>query len=403
MFSMFSFKNVLSFPSEVTLDLRAVDAYDEHPTNLIQMDCKPNVLRVEAVYGANASGKSNLFFALVYFRSIVMESSNNVDDHKFSAVRKYYFPFKFCENHGDSEFEAQIICHENVYTYGFAYNSKRIEKEWLYSLSQKTHRTSVILERDGDECSFGASVRRECVRYQNMISTDALALSLLGKTPLKAQAFREVFDEIRGMILVPAGSPSNTYQILQQLLPEEVKKRKAKLLRFLNAIDSGISDISIDNSVKDHMEIYSMHKGRNGENYSLDIRNESDGTLKAVVMYLFSCAAIQNNHLMVVDEMNNKLHPLLLKLLVDQFYDEGTMAQLVYTTHDTTLLDRRFFRRDQINFVQKNEYGCSALYSLSDFKVRKDASFEKDYLAGVYGGIPRLRSINNLNEGDNGR
>jgi len=96
---------------------------------------------------------------------------------------------------------------------------------------------------------------------------------------------------------------------------------------------------------------------------------------------------------MFVDELNVKLHPLLLKFIIDLFYDEDSTAQLIYTTHDTTLMDKKFFRRDQIWFVQKDEFGYSELSSLSDFKVRSDASFEKDYLAGVYGGIPLLKDF----------
>lgn len=96
---------------------------------------------------------------------------------------------------------------------------------------------------------------------------------------------------------------------------------------------------------------------------------------------------------MFVDELNVKLHPLLLKFIIDLFYEQSSTAQLIYTTHDTTLMDKKFFRRDQIWFVQKDEYGYSELSCLSDFKVRSDSSFEKDYLAGVYGGIPFLKDF----------
>ena len=109
--------------------------------------------------------------------------------------------------------------------------------------------------------------------------------------------------------------------------------------------------------------------------------------------------AITNNKAIFIDEINIKLHPLLLKFIVDLFYEEYSQAQLIYTTHDTTLMDKKFFRRDQVWFVQKDEYGCSELSALSDFKVRSDASFERDYLAGVYGGIPLLKEFA-LKEGE---
>ena len=106
-----------------------------------------------------------------------------------------------------------------------------------------------------------------------------------------------------------------------------------------------------------------------------------------------------NNKSMFVDELNVKLHPLLLKFVIDLFYNKNSTAQLIYITHDTTLLDKKFFRRDQIWFVQKDEYGHSELVALSDYKVRSDASFEKDYLAGVYGGIPFLQEFE-MKEGE---
>ena len=114
---------------------------------------------------------------------------------------------------------------------------------------------------------------------------------------------------------------------------------------------------------------------------------------------MYARVAIVMNASMFIDELNVKLHPLLLKFIVDLFYEQNTTAQLIYTTHDTTLMDKKFFRRDQIWFVQKDEYGYSELSALSDFKVRSDASFEKDYLAGVYGGIPFLKEFD-MKEGE---
>lgn len=134
----------------------------------------------------------------------------------------------------------------------------------------------------------------------------------------------------------------------------------------------------------------------------MDLRNESEGTIKSIQLFLFVRIAIRKNSLLFVDELNIKLHPLLLKFIIDLFYVEDSSAQLIYTTHDTTLMDKRFFRRDQIWFVQKNPFGYSELVPLSEFKVRSDASFEKDYLAGVYGGIPFLGDFD-MKEGMHGK
>jgi AAA15 family ATPase/GTPase len=95
----------------------------------------------------------------------------------------------------------------------------------------------------------------------------------------------------------------------------------------------------------------------------------------------------------MIDELHNQLHPLLQKYIVDLFYNSNTVAQLIYTTHDTTLLDKQYVRRDQIWFTNKNEYGESTLYSLADYKIRNDKSFTKDYLSGAFDAIPRLRKF----------
>ena len=131
----------------------------------------------------------------------------------------------------------------------------------------------------------------------------------------------------------------------------------------------------------------------NGEMYPLNLYNESEGTIKSIMLFIYAKTAIYKDGMIVIDELNVKLHPLLLKFIIDLFYNNDSKAQLIYTTHDTTLMDKKFFRRDQIWFVQKDNLGHSELCALSDFKVRSDASFEKDYLSGVYGGIPFLKDF----------
>lgn len=170
------------------------------------------------------------------------------------------------------------------------------------------------------------------------------------------------------------------------------------MLAFLKAIDTGITDIGY---AENENQIYfdTIHVGKDGHEYSLNLYNESEGTIKSIILYIYVRTAIENDGSLFVDELNVKLHPLLLKFIIDLFYQYKSKAQLIYTTHDTTLMDKKFFRRDQIWFVQKDEFGYSELVALSDFKVRSDASFEKDYLAGVYGGIPFLNDFE-MKEGE---
>ena len=132
MLVQFMVKNVLSFREENVLDMTAINAYKEHESNLIDNGSKEKFLRVAAIYGANASGKSNLYLAMYFFQRIIMESFNNVEDDSMTALERYYQPFQFEEGKENSEFQIIEILEDNEYKYGFEYNKKCIVAEWLY-------------------------------------------------------------------------------------------------------------------------------------------------------------------------------------------------------------------------------------------------------------------------------
>lgn len=391
MLVQFMVKNVLSFKDETILDMTAINAYKEHECNLIDIGNKEKFLRVAAIYGANASGKSNLNIAMRYFQSIVIKSLNNVDDGEPSVLQECYVPFYFDACEENSEFQIVEIVDGYEYRYGFEYNAENIVTEWCYRKNLKTNRTVTIFERTTDYVEFGPSVRKYCQAYQNQIPPETLVLSFFNKLKMKTDVFKTVFSSIMDTLVVPSDFCENT-EILETFLPQVIDCDKDKLLNFLNAIDTGIKNIEYDDSEKE-IKFFTYHLGKDKELYPLSLYLESEGTLKSIMLFIYAQMALLGNRSIFVDELNIKLHPLLLKFIVDLFYDEESTAQLIYTTHDTTLMDKKFFRRDQIWFVQKDEYGYSELSALSDFKVRSDASFEKDYLAGVYGGIPLLEDF----------
>lgn len=397
MLVQFMVKNVLSFREEAVLDMTAINAYKEHEYNLIDNGTKERFLRVAAIYGANASGKSNLYMAMRYFQRIIIESLNNVDDESMNAIERYYEPFEFEENKENSEFQIIEIIDEYEYKYGFEYNAKCIVTEWLYRKNLKTKRTVTIFERTSNNVEFGASVRKACDVYKDQIPAETLVLSLFNKLKLKTDIFNNVYSGIMDTLVVPTDFCEDV-RILETFLPQVIDGEKEKLVEFLSAIDTGIKDIGYEDSEKE-ISFFTVHRGKDKNDYTLNLFFESEGTIKSIMLFIYARVAILNDRSIFVDELNIKLHPLLLKFIVDLFYDENSRAQLIYTTHDTTLMDRRFFRRDQIWFVQKDEFGYSELLALSDFKVRSDASFEKDYLAGVYGGIPDLKEFE-MKEGE---
>ena len=288
----------------------------------------------------------------------------------------------------NSEFEITIILDEFEYRYGFEYNAECIVTEWLYRKNLNTNRTVTIYERTTSNVEFGATIRKECEVYKEQIPPETLVLSFFNKLKLKTDIFGLVYKGIMDTLVVPTDFCEDK-SLLNILLPKVIDVGKTDLLEFLSAIDTGIKDIRYDRT-ENEINFYTFHKGKDGKEYSINLFGESEGTLKSILLYIYVRRAIMTNRAIFVDELNIKLHPLLLKFIVDLFYEQDSTAQLIYTTHDTTLMDKKFFRRDQIWFVQKDEYGYSELFALSDYKVRSDASFAKDYLAGVYGCIPQL-------------
>ena len=391
MLVQFMLKNVLSFKEETILDMTAINAYKEHQCNLIGYETKEKYLRVAAIYGANASGKSNIYMAMTYFQRIIAESLNNVEDGEETAIQTYYQPFSFDSEKENSEFQIVNILGNFEYKYGFEYNSNCIVTEWLYRKNLQTKRYSTVFERTTEKVEFGSCVRKECEVYKEQIPVETLVLTFFNKLKLKSNIFKIVYSGVMDTLVVPTNFCEDT-RLLQALLPRLIDEGKSALVDFLSAIDTDIKDIDYDDSEKE-VKFTTYHKGKDGELHPLNLFFESEGTIKSIMLFIYARTAILYHKSIFVDELNIKLHPLLLKFIIDLFYENESQAQLIYTTHDTTLLDKKFFRRDQILFVQKDEFGYSELSALSDFKVRSDTSFEKDYLAGVYGGIPWLKEF----------
>lgn len=397
MLVQFMVKNVLSFKDETVLDMTAVNAYKEHASNLIDIGTKEKFLKVAAIYGANASGKSNLYLAMVFFQRIIIESLNNVADGERTTLEKCYYPFLFEDKKENSEFQIVEIIDDNEYRYGFEYNNECVVAEWLYRKNIETNRTSTIFERTTHSVEFGATVRKECDVYKEQIPAETLVLSFFKKLKVKTAVFKDVYSSIMDTLVVPTDLLEDD-SILEEYLPKLIDNNKESFIEFLTAIDTGIVDIDYFDS-DNQINFFTTHVGKDGNKYPLALYSESEGTIKSILIYIYARAAIISDRSIFVDELNIKLHPLLLKFIVDLFYNKNSKAQLIYTTHDTTLMDKKFFRRDQIWFVQKDEFGYSELTALSDFKVRSDASFEKDYLAGVYGGIPLIKEFE-MKEGE---
>ena len=386
MLVQFTLKNFLSFKEETVIDMRAINSYKEHQYNLIENENKEKFVKVASIYGANASGKSNLYFAMMFFRRLIDESNNTLDNDR-PVLSSYYMPFRFDDQEEDSMLEAIIEKDGYQFVYGFEYNASNITGEWAYRRSLQTNRQSVLLERDYDEISFGATARKDCNKYRDEIPTETLALTFFSKWKKKNQ-FHDVYEAIESFMVMPQALLDDS-AFVNTFLPGIIDDDKVRFVSFLSALDTGIRDIRYTEEGKETYFL-TTHLGEDGNNYELNLYDESDGTIRCIAIYINIEMAIRTGCTLVIDELNLRLHPLLVKYIVNLFYRSKSEAQLIYTTHDVTLLRKEFFRRDQIWLVDKDEFGHSALTALSDYKLRSDASFDKDYLGGVYGGIPRF-------------
>lgn len=397
MLVQFKFKNFGPFKDEVIFDMRAIKAYKEHPYNLITLNEKEALLKVATICAANAGGKSNFVKAYRFFQRIVVDSFTKKGKEKTkSTLSRWYYPFLFDEEYRKActEFEAVYRDSVNEYRYGFIYDRDSIHYEWLYKRSIETGRQSTIIERSPARIDLGASIKKSCGKYVSDIDKDVLTLSFLSSLKLRTTVFKDTLMCIHDFLAVSLSEEQVISQLLELYFDEDFNEdEKKNLLEFLNAIDVGIKDVSVEKN-DDNVLVYTYHRTSENELYKVPFIIESDGTKKAIAVFSLVRVAILYDQGLILDELNNQLHPLLLKYIVDLFYNaEKSRGQLIYTTHDTTLLDKQYMRRDQIWFGEKNDKGEASLYSLAEFKVRKDQSYEKDYLGGVYGGIPILKEF----------
>ena len=204
-----------------------------------------------------------------------------------------------------------IVCDDSAeYSYGFEFDDKEIISEWFYIRDFESNRKSIILERSTEEIKMGASIRRECDRYKNHISKEALALTFFSRLSLKTEVFHKVFAEISHMMIVDTRFYENP-RVMERFLPDVIDNNKDELIRFLTAIDTGIRDISYD-TIDKKIEFFTYHNGKDQKKYKLNLYNESQGTLKSIIMFIIASSIIMRDGIMIVDELNIKLHPLLL-------------------------------------------------------------------------------------------
>ena len=416
MLLQFYFSNYRSFEDEGILDMRASGSNEL--SSHIRNTLNEKVLPVTAIYGANASGKSSVFEAFQFMALCVLESLSFSDDNKKNPYKLKVDSFKFSENREKpSEFEINYIDKkgkkELYYNYGFRIDNSGILEEYLAS------NTKTGVKRNEDYTYIFKRERNQKLYLDSSIEKfrENLEISLKEKTLLVSLGAKLNIDEfirVRTWFInteVINFSNSLYGALLENILPnniiesEEVRKN---LVSFINSFDDSIIDIevekisAIDENDKDNYRVFTIHKSDKGTSTArISMNEESSGTKKMFSLYQTLLDVLEKGGVFFADELDIKLHPLLMRNILLTFTDKeknSNNAQLIFTTHNTIYMDMDLLRRDEIWFVEKDN-GVSNLYSLDDItnekgeKIRKDSNYEKHYLLGNYGVIPNLKNL----------
>ena len=353
----------------------------------------PALLRSAAIYGPNAGGKSNLIKALQYMRVVVVESATIAPSQTFGVQ-----PFRLDTASAGlpTEFEVTFLLDGVRYQYGFAMTAERIVGEHLlvYKAFKPQHwftrRHDATTGRDVYD--FGPALKGQKSMWESATRPNALFLSMA--VQLNSEQLAPVFDWFARQLVIFNEHATLNPRVTLQMLRDSAAKRS--ICAFLNAADISIADIDVVTRDDDQDELRFKHTTSKGEAV-FGMGDESSGTRNLLFMIGPILDIVRNGLTLVVDELDTSLHTLLVRRIVQLFHDTALNtrgAQLIFTTHDTSLLDAHdLFRRDQVWFVEKDRDQASRLYSLTEFSPRKGEALERGYLMGRYGGLPLLDEL----------
>lgn len=417
MLIQFSFENYKSFKDEAILDLSAAKM-TEFSDRVVTIGSE-KILRVAAVYGANASGKSNIYSAFKFMSNYVVNSFKyEEDEDSIKKMRPTPFLFSDETENADTSFEVYFTLPgdkaEKVYKYGFCVGNDGVTEEWLSSKAKSARKFSPVFFREAATNTLELSGLPKASRANIEIALEKQVLVISLGAKLKVAKCKQIRDWFLNNKVADFGNLL-TSLFMHTRLPRGFvgdPKVRANVVKYFSSFDEAIKDFRVEkvpseaSDEKDNTRKYNVttiHK-KIGSNQvaELPLRDESAGTLKMLALYPELLEVLQKGGVYFIDELNARLHPLLVRNFILTFLNPEinvNYAQLVFTTHDTWQLSNQLLRRDEIWFTEKDDQGVSTLYSLADFvdedgaKIRKDESYEKNYLLGKYGAIPILKAL----------
>ena len=418
----FTVGNFLSFKDKTSMSFSAKKGLKGHPEALFNNKKGDKFIKTTAIYGANASGKSNLIKAIRFFKYFVTEFRPNLEGEvKIPLVTEFLLDDSTKEN--PSFFEVEIAIDEEVYLYGFEVSKKEINSEWL----KRDKGKKTFFERKKQKIKSPRDFQKE-VSKELIAQTreDFLFLAKLAEN--NVELARKIKSEILKIIIL--GSLSQDLQKFAISSYVDNPEYKEKMDEFILEADFGIKKIEAkygyipaSEALKDapsefkeliqraklspafQHQISSVHDkfDKNGKKIGEELFDfqvmESDGTKRMFFISAQFAKVLLEGGLLIIDEIDSALHPILCKFILKKFNSEKgnkNNAQLVFTTHDISFLHEDFLRKDQIWFVEKNVFGASEIFPLSDLGEREGVSYSKRYLEGRYGAIPYVKLL----EGD---
>jgi len=416
----FTIGNYLSFKEKKTISFEAT-SITEYKENIAKRQ-NLKILKSAAIYGANASGKTNLIKGISQMRRLVIKSFEQSSSSEFDII-----PFLLNINsiNNPTFFEISFLIEKNKYRYGFEINKTSIVSEWLFEKSKSNE--SPLFVRVADEIEV-MDTFSEGKGLEEKTRNNALFLSVVDQ--FNGEISKKIInwfsnlnsfsglkhDNLRGFTVKMIDENSSNISEFLAKLDLGISEYKIKKEEFdPNKLKSDIPDEIVKQIITDLqgkmlVNIQSMHNVYNDEGniikqIEFDLRTqESAGTNKIFDISGPIFDTLNKGSILIIDELDAKLHPLMTIAITHLFNSETynpNNAQLIFATHDTNLLTYGKFRRDQIYFIEKDKYDCSDIYSLIEYKednkkIRKDRSFEKDYIQGRYGAIPFIGNFTKL-------
>jgi len=415
--------NYLSFKNPVTFSMEAASISEHEEDNVFEFD-KYKLLKSAVIYGANASGKSNLIKAMSFMEMFVFNSSK--DTQAKEPIKVENFRLSTETENEPSFFEIEFICDQKKFRYGFEVDKNRVHSEWLFFTPSR--REAKLFVRDENSIQISTRSFKEGKGLEEKTRSNALFLSVVaqfnGEISTKILNWFRVFKNISGL-----DDQSYKKFSASQFKNEDFRQ---KFVKYLKIADFGIDDITVDDSeiselrealgkvgkvlqskldekidmdifIDIFVEISTLHSKYDDKHKKIPskvifkLKNESEGTQKFFGILRPILDTLDEGSILVVDELDARFHPLITRFIIQLFHSKQTNpnnAQLIFATHDTNLLTNKLFRRDQIWFTEKDQYDATDLYSLVEYKnVRKDAIYEKDYIAGKYGAVPFIKNF----------